>query len=171
ASERLGPGRMSAVLNEYLSVMNDVIFRHDGTIDKFIGDAIMVLFGAPLELSPEEQARRACACALDMQRAMASMQPLFAEAGIPDLSMRIGIHQGDAVVGNFGSEQRSDYTAIGPTVNLASRIESACTPGEVFVSEAIRALLPEPAVASTGSFELKGVDGPKILFALRRDPA
>ena len=171
ASERLGPGRMSAVLNEYLSVMNDVIFRHDGTIDKFIGDAIMVLFGAPLELSPEEQARRACACAIDMQRAMASMQPLFAEAGIPDLSMRIGIHQGDAVVGNFGSEQRSDYTAIGPTVNLASRIESACTPGEVFVSEAIRALLPEPAVTSTGSFALKGVDGPKTLFALRRDPS
>jgi len=167
ASERLGPGRISTVLNEYLSVMNMVIFKHGGTIDKFIGDAIMVLFGAPLKLSAEEQARRACSCALDMQRAMATLDPLFQAAGIGDLTMRIGIHQGDAVVGNFGSEQRSDYTAIGPTVNLASRIESACTPGQVFVSQAIRDQLAPSDATDAGTFNLKGVDTPKTLFALK----
>ena len=98
--------------------MNEVIFKHDGTIDKFIGDAIMVLFGAPLALSPEEQVRRACECATEMQSTMVKMKQELAEFGLDELDMRIGIHHGDAVVGNFGSEQRSDYTAIGPTVNI-----------------------------------------------------
>ena len=166
ASERVGPEPMSEVLNQYLSLMNDVIFKHGGTIDKFIGDAIMVLFGAPLELSPEEQARKACDCAMEMQRTMAEMSAAFEAAGIGQLTMRIGIHQGDAVVGNFGSAQRSDYTAIGPTVNLASRIESACTPGSVFVSDAVQSLVPGQSIAEAGAFELKGFDGRKMLYVL-----
>ena len=170
ASEQLGPARMSDLLNQYLSAMNDVIFRHEGTIDKFIGDAVMVLFGAPVELSAEDQARRACACALDMQRTMINLQEVFAQAGIPGLTMRIGIHQGDAVVGNFGSQQRSDYTAIGPTVNLASRIESACDPGAVFVSEAVREHLNADASTDAGVHSLKGVDQPQRLFRLGPNP-
>jgi len=166
ASERIGPGQMSDMLNAYLSAMNEVIFKHKGTIDKFIGDAIMVLFGAPLSLSPEEQARRACDCALDMQAAMLSLKDQFSRAGLAHMNMRIGIHQGDAVVGNFGSDQRSDYTAIGPTVNLASRIESACSPGDVFVSETVHALLPNDRTTEAGTFQLKGIEGDQPLFSL-----
>lgn len=167
ASERIGPGPMSEVLNAYLSVMNEVIFKHGGTIDKFIGDAIMVLFGAPLSLSPVEQAERACDCALEMQAAMATLKKQFSQAGLGSLHMRIGIHQGEAVVGNFGSDQRSDYTAIGPTVNFASRIESSCTPGEVFVSETVRTLLPNDRTVEAGAFELKGMEGHQTLFCVK----
>ncbi len=169
ASERLGPELMSTMLNTYLSAMNEVIFRHGGTIDKFIGDAIMVLFGAPLPLSPQEQVRRACDCAREMQTVLTSMKTEFTRFGLDNMDMRIGIHHGDAVVGNFGSEQRSDYTAIGPTVNMASRIESTCTPGEIFVSEAVNDLLAADTSDIAGTFELKGIATPKRLFSLRRD--
>ena len=106
SSERVGPERMSRALNRYLSAMNEVIFKHDGTIDKFIGDAIMVLFGAPLALSPEEQVRRACECATEMQSTMAKMKQELAEFGLDELDMRIGIHHGDAVVGTDRSSAR-----------------------------------------------------------------
>ena len=161
---------MSELLNNYLSLMNEVIFKHGGTIDKFIGDAIMVLFGALVTLTPEEQARKACECALAMQAAMAALQPQIDRAKFGELRMRIGIHQGEAVVGNFGSNQRSDYTAIGPTVNFASRIESACTPGEVFVSATVGGFLNPGDAVSTGTFELKGMDAPQPLFLLQRHP-
>ena len=98
---------------------------------------------------------------------MAALQPMFAKEGLDTLMMRIGVHQGEAVVGNFGSEQRSDYTAIGPSVNFAARIESACTPGEVFVSEAVRALLGDDRLNEAGAFDLKGIEGTKTLFSVR----
>ena len=97
---------------------------------------------------------------------MTTLKPMFAQAGLSEMNMRIGIHQGDAVVGNFGSDQRTDYTAIGPTVNFASRIESACTPGAVFVSEAVRARVMDHHVQAAGDFDLKGMDGQKPLFVV-----
>ena len=163
-SEALGAEGISAFLNEYLTVMNEVIFEHGGTIDKFIGDAIMVLFGAPQDMSPEEQVKRATDCAKAMQRAMEGITRMWRADGAGDLQMRIGIHHGSAVVGNFGSTQRSDYTAIGPCVNMAARIESASEPGEVFVSEATAKLMGEGATAEVGAFDLKGIDGKATLY-------
>lgn len=158
--------KVARLLNEYLTVMNDIIFEFGGTIDKFIGDAIMVLFGAPKGMRPDDQARAAADCALRMQEAMGELNKKWAEQNIPPLQMRIGVHHGPTVVGNFGSERRSDYTAIGPTVNMASRIESACEPGKVYVSGEICDYLPESLVTEAGGFELKGVPGEVTLYEL-----
>ena len=165
-SEALGPQGISDFLNEYLTKMNEIIFEHGGTIDKFIGDAIMVMFGAPQDISPEAQAKGAAACALAMQEAMEPIVNAWADRGAGQLRMRIGLHQGDAVVGNFGSDRRSDYTCIGPTVNLAARIESAGEPGRVYVSQAMQALLEPGQTEEAGEFELKGIQGASRLYRL-----
>ena len=100
--------------------MNDVIFEHGGTVDKFIGDAIMVIFGAPKPLVTPEQAEKAVACARAMQKAMVGLNQKWQEDGIPELKMRIGSIMDHRWLGPSGRTQRSDYTAIGPTVNMAS---------------------------------------------------
>jgi len=168
-SESLGPELISAVLNDYLARMNEVIFEHGGTVDKFIGDAIMVLFGAPVEEAPPEQAHRAARCALAMQAKMKEFNQAWKNEGIPEQKMRIGIHQGKAIVGNFGSAQRSDYTAIGPAVNLASRVESAAEPGEIYCTAALIAQLHGIESELLGEYEFKGVSGTRKLYALRSE--
>jgi adenylate cyclase len=120
-SERLTPEAVVALLNDYLSRMTEIILEEEGTVDKFEGDAIMAFWGAPLD--QEDQARRACRAALRQQAALADLNRSFAEQNLPTLSLRIGLHTGEAVVGNLGSQKRFDYTAIGDTVNLASRLE------------------------------------------------
>ncbi len=120
-SERLGAEEVVALLNDYLSRMTDIILDEEGTVDKFEGDAIMAFWGAPLP--QEDQALRACRAALRQQAALAELNQHFEKMGLPRLGMRIGMHTGDAIVGNLGSEKRFDYTAIGDTVNLASRLE------------------------------------------------
>jgi len=120
-SERLTPEEVVALLNDYLSCMTDIILEEEGTVDKFEGDAIMAFWGAPLP--QEDQAVRACRAALRQQAALAELNRRFRELGLPPLAMRIGLHTGDAVVGNLGSQSRFDYTVIGDTVNLASRLE------------------------------------------------
>jgi len=120
-SEGLAPEKVVGLLNDYLSRMTDIILEEEGTVDKFEGDAIMAFWGAPLP--QEDQALRACRAALRQQAALAELNRHFAEAALPPLSMRIGLHSGEAVVGNLGSQKRFDYTAIGDSVNLASRLE------------------------------------------------
>ncbi len=120
-SERLSAEEVVGLLNDYLSRMTDIILDEEGTVDKFEGDAIMAFWGAPLP--QEDQALRACRAALRQQEALAELNRQFQEMGLPRLGMRIGLHTGEAVVGNLGSEKRFDYTAIGDTVNLASRLE------------------------------------------------
>jgi adenylate cyclase len=105
-----------------------------------------------------------------MQEAMDELNAKWNEQDIPELKMRIGIHHGPTVVGNFGSQKRSDYTAIGPTVNMASRIESACEPGHAYVSGEICDYLPEEMVQDAGTFNLKGVSGEITLYKLVNAP-
>jgi adenylate cyclase len=120
-SEKLAPETLAVLLNEYLGAMTDVVFRHEGLLDKYIGDAVMAFWGAPVP-SPDHAAR-CCRAALDMVAALATLNEHWQAAGTPQLSIRVGIHSGEAAVGNFGSARRFSYTAVGDSVNLASRLE------------------------------------------------
>jgi adenylate cyclase len=132
----LAPKWVVTLLNRYLSTMVKIIRQYGGTIDEFIGDAIFVLFGAPTW--QEDDAQRAVACAVAMQLAMASVNEQNKEDELPDLEIGIGIHSGQVVVGNIGSIERMKYGVVGSHVNLASRIQSCTTGGQVLVSEATR---------------------------------
>ena len=120
-SERLPPESLVKLLNEYLTAMTDIVFKYDGLLDKYIGDAIMAVYGAPLE--QDDHAVRACSTALDMVEELKVLQNKWEADGMPRLSVGIGINTGPMVVGNMGSQKRFDYTVMGDSVNLGSRLE------------------------------------------------
>jgi adenylate cyclase len=132
-SERLPPEQVVKILNLYLGYMADVITHYQGTIDEFMGDGILVLFGAPTVR--DDDPRRAIACAIAMQQAMVAVNSQIREWDLPDLEMGIGINTGEVVVGNIGSEKRTKYGIVGSQVNLTYRIESYTTGGQILVSE------------------------------------
>ncbi len=120
-SEKLSPEELVRLLNEYLTAMTDVVFRHDGMLDKYMGDAIMAVFGAPLD--QPDHARRSCLTALEMLSELHRLQKKWQAEGKPVLNIGVGVNSGDMVVGNMGSEMRFDYTVMGDMVNLGSRLE------------------------------------------------
>lgn len=133
-TESIGAAEIVAILNSYLSIMADVIQEYRGTVDEFLGDAILAHFGAVT--TGEDDAERAVACAVAMQQAISEVNRVSAERGLPAVEMGIGIATGNVIVGNLGSETRSKHTAIGSAVNLAARIEGQTLGGEVLISEA-----------------------------------
>lgn len=132
-SEVLPAEQVIFLLNHYLGVMADIISTYQGTIDEFIGDAILVIFGAPQQ-APDD-AERAVACGLAMQCAMVEVNEQFAQLDLPPLEMGIGINTGEVVVGNIGSQQRAKYGIVGSHVNLTGRLESYSVGGQVLISE------------------------------------
>jgi PAS domain S-box-containing protein len=161
-SERLPPERVVAMLNRYLTSMVAVIKQYQGTIDEFIGDAIFVLFGAPVW--QEDDAQRAVACAVAMQLAMAAINEQNRQEDLPEIEMGIGVHTGQVVVGNIGSSERMKYGVVGSHVNLTSRIQSCTTGGQILVSETTRQEVG--TILKTGKqmeVKAKGVEHPITL--------
>ncbi len=133
-SEHAPPEKVVRLLNRYFSAMTEIIFEHGGTLDKYIGDELMALFGAPT--ATPEDACNAVSAAIAMQRQMSHVNDDLRAEGLPTISIGIGLHTGEATVGYIGSERRSEYTAIGDTVNLGSRLQSNAKPGQVLISGA-----------------------------------
>ncbi|MFL6416246.1 MAG: adenylate/guanylate cyclase domain-containing protein [Bryobacteraceae bacterium] len=154
-SERLDARELVQMLNELFTVLTEEIFKCNGTVDKFIGDAIMALFGAPLP--SEHSADDALAAAIRMQQAATRLNAKRAEDGLEQMLLGIGLHTGPAVVGNIGSADRVQYTAIGDTVNVASRLVDLAGPHEIIVSERFRdALSHKDLLTLVGESKLKG---------------
>ena len=133
-SEEQNPERVVGLLNSYFSAMTEIIFEHRGTLDKYIGDGLMALFGAPS--ASKKDPDNAVKTAIAMQKRVKTLNKELKAEGYPEISIGIGLHTGVATVGYIGSEQRSEYTAIGDTVNLGSRLESNAKGGQILISEA-----------------------------------
>src|SRR5467141_3516358 len=133
-SEHAPPEKIVSLLNRYFSAMTDIIFAHGGTLDKYLGDGLMALFGAPT--ATPEDASNALNAAVAMQRRILGINMELREEGLLEIGVGIGLHTGEVIVGYIGSERRSEYTAIGDAVNTASRLESNAKRGEILVSEA-----------------------------------
>jgi len=159
-----------AILNRYFTRQVEVIFRHGGSLDKFIGDAIMAFWGAPLD--DPRHAEHAVACALDMAGELLAFRDELGEAG-KAFDVGIGLHSGPAVVGLIGSERRREYTSIGDTVNLASRIEGLTKEAgrRILVSrETMQRCAGAFDFVSCGTYPVKGRAQPVELFEPRRKP-
>ncbi|MGB7924285.1 MAG: adenylate/guanylate cyclase domain-containing protein [Pyrinomonadaceae bacterium] len=133
-SEHAQPEKVVHLLNKYFSAMTDIIFAHGGTLDKYLGDGLMALFGAPT--ATPDDATNALNAAVAMQRRVLGINEDLRAEGLPEVAIGIGLHTGEAVVGYIGSERRSEYTAIGDTVNTASRLESNSKGGQILLSDA-----------------------------------
>jgi len=135
---------LSELLNDYLNDMTQIALKHGATVDKYIGDSIMLFFGDPESKGVKEDAISCVVMALEMQEHMYTLHKRWMEKGFTKpFKVRMGIHTGYCTVGNFGSENRMEYTIIGSTVNLASRIESSATPGKIFISQETQILIKD----------------------------
>ena len=180
-SERLEPEKVVQMLNAYFEVMVDIVLKYHGTINEFIGDALLVIFGAPNEM-PNRNAQ-AIACAIDMQNAMTDVNRENRLNGLPELEMGIGLNEAEVIVGNIGSSKRSKYAVVGSGVNMASRIESYTVGGQVLISESVKReatdilriddrvdVLPKGALATFSIYDVGGIGGPYNLALDEKKP-
>ena len=165
-TDRLPEESLTRVLNEYLNAMAEIAIRHGGTVDKFMGDGIMVFFGDPQSKGASKDAEACVTMALEMRSSLSELSRQWRFEGIDNhLSMRIGIHTGYCAVGNFGSENRMDYTAVGGTVNIASRLEGCAMTGEILISEQTCQLVQTSICAEHSERrQLKGIRQPVTSF-------
>ena len=167
-ADRLESEDLTQLLNHYLSDMSEIALSHGATIDKYIGDAMLIFFGDPESGGVKRDARQCAKMALEMQRRMVNLQQAWSDAGIDrPLRCRMGINTGFCTVGNFGSENRMDYTIIGSGVNLASRLESLAKPGEILISYETFALISDAfRCEERGEIEVRGLAYPVATYGL-----
>ncbi|MDX1422191.1 MAG: SDR family NAD(P)-dependent oxidoreductase [Kiloniellales bacterium] len=168
-TERLEPEALAETLNAYFSAMTEIARLHGATIDKFIGDAILAFFGEPESEGRENDAVRCIEMAIEMQRRMVPLRSELAKYGLhKPLEIRIGINSGYCTVGNFGSYERMDYTIVGSPVNLASRLQGACSPNSILVSASTHALVSDRfSFLPRGLLALKGIADPVETFEIQ----
>ena len=166
-SETMNPDTMARLLTEYFTEMVECVFRHGGTLDKFIGDAVMAQWGAPIgDVDDCDKAMRA---ALDMMTELDALNARWRAEQRPTLEIGIGLNVGDVFAGNIGSDRRLEYTVIGDSVNVSSRLCGAAGPGEILISEMFRdALSSPPALEALPPMELKGKSQPLPVFRVQR---
>ncbi len=166
-SETMNPDEIANLLTEYFTEMVAIVFKHGGTLDKFMGDAIMALWGAPL--SKEDDLDRSMAAAIEMLDVLEDLNKVWAEQNRPTLHIGIGINYGEVFAGNIGSEQRMEYTVIGDSVNVASRLCSKADGGEIIVSHPFyEALKNPPEMEALEPLTLKGKSDVVPVYRVKR---
>jgi class 3 adenylate cyclase/CHASE3 domain sensor protein len=181
-AERLEPEQVVRMLNSYFEVMVEAIHQYNGTINEIVGDALLVIFGAPQEIP--DRVQRAVACAIAMQNAMAKVNKENRAFSLPELEMGIGLHDAKVIVGNIGSSKRIKYSVVGSGVNITSRIESYTVGGQVLISESVRQeageilriddkkeVVPKGAEVPLIIYEVGGIAGQYNLALERDEPA
>ena len=165
-AERLDPEQLTSLLNSYLTVMSEIAFRFGGTVDKVIGDSIMVFFGDPESRGVRSDAVRCVSMAIAMRKAMQELQLRWQAEGIEHpVGLRMGINSGVCKVGNFGTENRLDYTLLGRAVNLASRLESSADSNEILLSEDTYGLIGDSIhCIDKGQISIKGFAEPVKVY-------
>ena len=168
-TESMEAEELSGFLNFYLTNMCEIALKYGGTIDKFIGDSVMIFFGDPQSKGPEQDALACCNMGLEMLAFVEKNEDLFKEQfNFPEkLEIRIGVHSGVCSVGNFGSDQRLDYTVIGRAVNVAARLEQAAPKNSMLFSNSTKSLLGDTfQVSDSIEVKAKGIDRPIIGYIL-----
>ena len=173
-SEEMEPEALTELLNHYFNEMSEVALKYGGTIDKFVGDSIMIFFGDPTSRGQKEDAFACVSMAVEMRKHMKIMRQKWRSQGIKTpLEIRMGISTGYTTVGNFGAENRMDYTIIGKEVNLASRLESLAEPGEILISYETFSLIKDRIMCrDKGEITVKGFGRPVSIYEVvdfRRD--
>lgn len=173
-SEEMEPEGLTDLLNSYFNEMSQIALKYGGTIDKFIGDSIMIFFGDPTSRGAKEDTMACVSMAIEMRKHMKILRQKWQSKGIKTpLQIRIGISTGFSTVGNFGAENRMDYTIIGKEVNLASRLEALCEPGEILIAYETFSLVKDKVMCrDKGEITVKGFARPVPIYQvvdLRRD--
>lgn len=165
-ADRLESEELTQLLNQYLTEMSQIALRHGATIDKYVGDAILVFFGDPGTRGVKADALACVRMAIEMRHRMKGLQYQWRRSGLErPLQVRMGIHSGFCTVGNFGSEDRLDYTIVGGAVNIASRLESMAAPGEILISYETFALVEDQIECSKrGEIDVKGIAYPVATY-------
>ena len=181
-AERLEPEQVVQILNTYFEIMVEVLLKYNATINEIIGDALLVIFGAPQKMP--DRAERAIACAIEMQNAMVKVNEENRLQGLPEIEMGIGLNEDEVIVGNIGSSKRSKYGVVGSGVNMTSRIESYSVGGQILISDSVRKqtgeilrideqreVIPKGADAPLKIYEVGGIGVPYNLALEEKDPS